>query len=291
MRSSVPGIIDYKAMNNQGRSMRLLTLNSSLALTLAAALVSGCVGTQKNQALIEAEAIYSDAKQNERVLQYAPTELARAEKAIDLAASAKSTEEMTSLAYVGKTRTQTAVAVADRKAARVRLQELSQTKDAERLKARELEIAHEQKAKGKALREREEALAKAETLRKELEELQAVKTERGIVMTLGDVLFSTGKADLQPGAMSTIERLANFLAEYPNKTVVIEGHTDNVGTDTYNQGLSERRALSVKAALLNSNVDSARIETIGYGEARPIADNNTAAGRLKNRRVEIVIRD
>lgn len=278
--------------------MRLLTLRSSLALTLAAALVSGCSSLQKNHALIEAEEIYGKAKQNESVLKYAPTELERAEKAISLAASAKSNEEMTSLAYVGKTRTQTAVAVAERKTAKARLNDLSKIKDVERLQARELEIAHEQEAKGKALREREEAmrereeaLAKAEALRKELNELQAVKTERGIVMTLGDVLFSTGKADLQPGALGTIERLANFLAEYPNKTVMIEGHTDNVGTDTYNQGLSERRAISVKAALIQANVDSARISAIGYGETRPIVDNNTGAGRLKNRRVEIVIRD
>ncbi len=264
--------------------MRLLTLRNFWALTMAAALASGCSSMQKNQALIEAEDIYGKAKQDENVLKYAPTELERAEKALSLAAVAESDEAMSSLAYVGKTRTQTAIAVADRKAAKAKLKELSQIKDVERLKARELEITYEQEAK-------KQALDKAEALKKELEALQAVKTERGMVMTLGDVLFSTGKADLLPGALSTIGRLANFLTEYPEKSVLIEGHTDSVGSDEYNQGLSERRAASVRTALIHANVNPTRINTVGYGEARPIADNNIAEGRLKNRRVEIVIRD
>ena len=264
--------------------MRLSILRSFWVLTMTAALVSGCSSVQKNQDLIGAEEIFGKAKQDESVLKYAPTELERAQKALNLAAEAKSDEEMSSLAYIGKTRTQTAIAVAERKVAKARLLELSKVKDTERLKARELEITHEQLAK-------KEAQAKAAALQKQLEELQAIKTERGMVMTLGDVLFATGKADLQPGAMSTISRLAEFLAEYPKKTVLIEGHTDSVGTDAYNQGLSERRAMAVQTALIQARVDPARISSVGYGEARPIADNNTAEGRLKNRRVEIVIRN
>ncbi len=257
--------------------MRLSILRSFWVLTMTAALVSGCSSVQKNQDLIGAEEIFGKAKQDESVLRYAPTELERAQKALNLAAEAKSDEEMSSLAYIGKTRTQTAIAVAERKKAKARLLELSKVKDEERLKARDLEIT--------------EAQAKAAALQKQLEDLEAVKTERGMVMTLGDVLFATGKADLQPGAMSTISRLAEFLAEYPKKNVLIEGHTDSVGTDAYNQGLSERRAMAVQTALIQARVDPARISSVGYGEARPIADNNIAEGRLKNRRVEIVIRN
>ena len=106
-----------------------------------------------------------------------------------------------------------------------------------------------------------------------------------------DVLFSTGKTELLPGAMTTIDKLASFLAEYPAKTVLVEGHTDNVGSDTYNQDLSERRAISVKNALIQAGVNGSRIDTSGLGESQPITDNSTSAGRLKNRRVEIVIRD
>ena len=90
--------------------------------------------------------------------------------------------------------------------------------------------------------------------------------------------------------MSTIERLAMFMAEYPMKTVLIEGHTDDVGTEAFNLGLSERRAASVRNALLAAAVSPERINTVGYGEANPVASNSTAEGRLMNRRVEIVIR-
>lgn len=257
--------------------MRLSALSGIALLSLTAALATGCSSIQKNQDLIEAEELFAQAKQDESLLKYAPNELDRAQKALNLAAEAKSDEEMSSLAYIGKTRTETAKAIAERKMAKVKLEELSKIKDTERLRARELEIS--------------ESKAKAAALQKQLEELEAVKTERGMVMTLGDVLFATGKADLQPGAMSTINRLAEFLAEYPNKTLLIEGHTDSVGTDAYNQGLSDRRALAVRTALIQANVDPGRITTVGYGEARPIADNNTAEGRLKNRRVEIIIRN
>ncbi|MES9969628.1 MAG: OmpA family protein [Candidatus Thiodiazotropha sp.] len=276
-------------------SRTMINLFTATALAL---LFTACGTLQKNQALLDAEQSYADAKQKEQLLRYAPTELERANQALTRAATAKSEEDMTSLAYVGKTRIEIAKSVAARKAASARLTELGEIKDKERLKAREIEIQLEQQAKSEALREkeaalmeRENALAKAEALRKELEDLQALKTERGIVLTLGDVLFSTGKTELLPGAMTTIDKLASFLAEYPDKTVLVEGHTDNVGTDEYNQNLSERRAISVKNALMQAGVDGSRIDTMGLGETQPITDNSTSAGRLKNRRVEIVIRD
>ncbi|MCU7872390.1 MAG: OmpA family protein [Candidatus Thiodiazotropha sp. (ex Lucinoma borealis)] len=274
------------------------TMINLIAATSLALLLSGCSSMQKNQALTDAEQVYAEAKQNEQLLRYASTELERASKALSRAATAENEEDMTSLAYVGKTRVMIAQSVAARKAAAAKLEELGEIKNKERLKAREIEIQLEQHAKDEALRdkeaalmERENALAKAEALRLELAELQAKKTERGMVMTLGDVLFSTGKTELLPGAMSTINKLAKFLAEYPEKTVLVEGHTDNVGSDAFNQDLSERRALSVKNALMQADVDGSRIDTLGMGETTPVTDNSTSAGRLKNRRVEIVIRD
>ncbi|MET0069504.1 MAG: OmpA family protein [Candidatus Thiodiazotropha sp.] len=272
-------------------------INSITAVSLAL-LFAACGTLQKNQTLLDAEQAYAEAKQKEQLLRYAPDELERANQALSRAAEADNEEDMSSLAYVGATRVSIAESVAARKAASARLAELSEVKNKERLRAREIEVQMEQQAKAEALREkeaalmeRENALAKAETLRQELAELQAMKTERGIVLTLGDVLFSTGKTDLLPGAKSTIEKLASFLAEYPDKTVLVEGHTDNVGTDAFNQDLSERRAISVKNALMQAGVDGSRIDTMGLGESQPITDNSTSAGRLKNRRVEIVIRD
>ena len=240
------------------------------ALILATVLTAACSGLQKNPSLLEAEAFYNATKQNENVLRYAPDELQRAEQALQQAAVAETNGDMTSLAYVAQARTRTALAIADRKVAKIKLAELSKTKEAARLQARDMEV---------------------NLLRSELEALQAVDTDRGMVITLGDVLFSTGKADLQPGAMSTIERLALFMAEYPAKTVLIEGYTDDVGSENFNLGLSDRRAASVRNALLAAGVSPLRISTIGYGEARPIASNSTPEGRQMNRRVEIVIQD
>ena len=240
------------------------------ALMLAAVLTAACSGLQKNPSLLEAEAFYNATRQNENVLRYAPDELQRAEQALQQAAVAETNGDMTSLAYVAQARTRTALAIADRKVAKIKLAELSKTKEAARLQARDMEV---------------------NLLRSELEALQAVDTDRGMVITLGDVLFSTGKADLQPGAMSTIERLALFMAEYPAKTVLIAGYTDDVGSENFNLGLSDRRAASVRNALLAAGVSPLRISTIGYGEARPIASNSTPEGRQMNRRVEIVIQD
>ena len=108
---------------------------------------------------------------------------------------------------------------------------------------------------------------------------------------MGDVLFATGKATLFPGAIGTTNRLANFLKKYPDRNVLIEGHTDSVGGEEYNLGLSAKRADSVREQLLAEGVGPARIFTKGYGKKYPEAgnDNDTAAGRQQNRRVEVVI--
>jgi outer membrane protein OmpA-like peptidoglycan-associated protein len=115
--------------------------------------------------------------------------------------------------------------------------------------------------------------------------------DRGVVLTLGDVVFDAGKASLQPSAMTAIDRLAQLLGVYPERSVRIEGHTDSLGDDAANQLLSERRAAAVRDALLARGVAAARVEAVGYGETRPIADNRTENGRQNNRRIEIVLSD
>jgi outer membrane protein OmpA-like peptidoglycan-associated protein len=132
---------------------------------------------------------------------------------------------------------------------------------------------------------------RAKSLERELADLKAKKTDRGVVVTLGDVLFDTGKATLKPGAYSTIERLATVLKEDPQRKVMIEGHTDNVGSDEYNQGLSERRAQSVQAALFERGVEASQISTLGKGESSPVASNDSPVGRQQNRRVELVFQE
>jgi outer membrane protein OmpA-like peptidoglycan-associated protein len=132
------------------------------------------------------------------------------------------------------------------------------------------------------------AKEKSATLEQELKDLKAKKTDRGIVLTLGDVLFDTGKATLKPGAYSTIDRLAATLKEAGGRKVQIEGHTDSVGSDELNQVLSQQRADSVAAALMQRGVSSDQIIATGKGEGFPVASNDNTAGRQQNRRVEMI---
>jgi outer membrane protein OmpA-like peptidoglycan-associated protein len=137
----------------------------------------------------------------------------------------------------------------------------------------------------------EQAAARNAELESALSELQARQTERGLVLTLGDVLFDTAQATLKAGADRTLDRLAAFMMEYPQRQVAIEGHTDSRGSDDYNRDLSKRRADAVRDALVERGVTSQRIRSVGLGEAYPVAGNDTAGGMQQNRRVEIVISD
>jgi outer membrane protein OmpA-like peptidoglycan-associated protein len=133
------------------------------------------------------------------------------------------------------------------------------------------------------------AKAEADQLTKELSDLKAKQTERGIILTLGDVLFATGKADLSPEAMRSVDKLVEFLKKYTNRNVLIEGHTDSVGSDEFNLTLSQKRADSLKEALTGKGIEEKRITTVGYGKKYPVASNDTTAGKQQNRRVEVSI--
>jgi outer membrane protein OmpA-like peptidoglycan-associated protein len=124
-----------------------------------------------------------------------------------------------------------------------------------------------------------------------LAELQARQTERGLVLTIGDVLFETDRADLKPGAARQLDKLATALRENPDFTVAIEGHTDSTGAHGYNMQLSERRAEAVRRYLASNGVDPQRLHSTGFGPDQPVASNSHAAGRQQNRRVEVVIQD
>jgi len=126
-------------------------------------------------------------------------------------------------------------------------------------------------------------------LQQQLADMQAKVTERGVVLTLGDVLFTTGKADLKSPAAGNLNKLVAFLGKYPDRTVLIEGYTDNTGSADYNQGLSQRRADGVKAYLAGQGVGIVRLTSLGKGESDPVGDNTSLEGRQQNRRVEVII--
>ena len=145
------------------------------------------------------------------------------------------------------------------------------------------------KARALAAANAADAAAQKEELQRQINLLEAKTTDRGLVLTLGNVLFATGKADLKVGATNTLNKLVSFLNQYPDRNVVIEGHTDNVGTSASNQLLSQRRAESVSAYLSQHGIGNQRLSTEGLGEDQPIAENDSESGRQQNRRVEIII--
>jgi outer membrane protein OmpA-like peptidoglycan-associated protein len=199
----------------------------------------------------------------------AQTQAAEADAArSDLAAGRQETANANDLAQRANDRAQTQAAEAD--AAR------SDARASDRLAALS---AQQNDASQQHSRQLESALA----------DLQAKKTDRGLVITLGDVLFATGQAELRPGGRHSLDKLSNFMRQYPQRTVQIEGFTDNVGSEEYNQRLSEHRADAVRDVLTNAGVASDRIQTRGLGKSSPVADNDSATGRQQNRRVEVII--
>ena len=142
-----------------------------------------------------------------------------------------------------------------------------------------------------ARQQTEEAQRRSRQLEAQLVAMEARKTDRGMVVTLGDVLFDTDEAQLKAGGVRNVQKLADFFKEYPQRNVMIEGFTDSTGSNDHNQRLSDRRADSVRTALLGMGMNSERITWRGYGESYPVAGNDTAAGRQLNRRVELVVSD
>jgi outer membrane protein OmpA-like peptidoglycan-associated protein len=197
-------------------------------------------------------------------------------------------------------KTLTAVAVAEGKMAEKDLAALNLEKANTLLLKRDREARLAQKQAGAEARRAQEATkaaleaqkAKAETEQfiRELSDLRAKQTDRGVVLTLGgDVSFATGKASLSPAAASSVDKLAAFMKKYPKRSVVIEGHTDNVGSEKSNLALSQKRADEVKKQLVAKGIDPARIAAKGYGDRYPEAGNDTADGRKQNRRVEVLL--
>ena len=145
-------------------------------------------------------------------------------------------------------------------------------------------------ARNAAAQSEQEKTALRERLRTELNViLDTRETARGLIVNLSDVLFDTGSATLKPGAREKLSRISGILASHKGLRVEVEGHTDNVGAEDYNQQLSERRGASVRTYLVQQGIASGTIGTTGLGEGTPVATNGTAAGRQQNRRVELVV--
>lgn len=290
-------------MKRPNRLLRTTVIAAAIA-TLAA-----CASRTPDPALVQARQAVETASQDATITRYAQQELARARAALQSAEQAQTEDlgeaEVAHRAYVAQRLAATAQATANARVNDERLQQASAARERIRLEARERQVQSAQQQAQSANQQLQQAQTQADQLRQQaqseaqrneqlqqqLKALQAKPTSRGTVVTLDDVLFDTGKSNLRPGSRRSLERLADALKGSPERRVVIEGFTDNTGSDATNQDLSQRRAEAVERALVQMGVDDARIEARGYGEDFPVADNDSAVGRQMNRRVEIVISD
>jgi outer membrane protein OmpA-like peptidoglycan-associated protein len=284
--------------------------NLNFPMTLiAAAVLASCSSMPQNSQLTEAHRSYDAARSDPQVATLAPSELREAGDSLAKADNALNKDEneakVNQLAYIAGQKVKIAKESAQRKAAEQEVAQADARRDQVRLAARTAE-ADASRAQVAVIQQKSDqqatalAVAGANTERDhdriekqamQLKELNAKKTQRGMVITLGDVLFNTNKAEVKPGGMRNVQKLADYLNQYPQERVLIEGYTDSTGSESLNQRLSERRAEAVRHALSGMGVSSDRIDTRGYGESYPIVGNDTAANRQMNRRVEIVLSD
>ena len=246
--------------------MPIIRFGVAVPMLSASAMTIGlfACSTPPNTALQQAHNTYAAAAQDPNVVAAAPNDLQQAKSLLaraDAAESGGDQAEASHRAYLVEQK----VAVAREEAKFRQETEAIRTANAQRSQV--------------VLSERD----------RELAQLKARQTPQGLVITVGNVLFQTGKAELAPGAQPTMDRLAAFLQKHPDQRVRINGYTDSRGGEALNMELSQRRADAVRTALVSRGIEPSLIETHGYGKASPVAGNETTEGRQMNRRVEILV--
>jgi outer membrane protein OmpA-like peptidoglycan-associated protein len=269
-------------------------MNTRFILGMSAALALGaCATTQPpNPALESARTAVQTAEADPNVNRYAPLDLQAARNDLGIAENAynnRKPEEVGQPAYMATQNARLAQAHAAAKADDARVAQGQTERDQIMLQARSREAENAKMAAVSAKQEASTAIMQRDAAQSELDALKATPTPRGMVLTLGDVLFDTGRSELKSGASRKLDQLVQFLNEHPDRRVQIDGFTDSVGTDSYNEQLSQNRADAVKAALISRGINPSRIGTEGYGKAFPVAGNTDSGGRQMNRRVEVVI--
>ena len=318
---SVPN--DLPAARKPSPAKAFSTTSRSLALGASALLLAACASTpQRPPELVRLEAELSRLQSDPMVASNARTELSRARNAVELIASdgrrMKSDlfdhnvyladrllqiAEAEGRATGARNQADALAGERERLVAEARTVEANRARsEAERARmaamdatrAAEMARAEAEAERLAAMQARDEALAaraELDAMRQMLSDLQAKQTERGLVVTLGDVLFETDRSELKPGAQRNLDKLVAALSQHSETTVAIEGHTDSTGSSSYNLDLSERRARSVETYLTSNGIDRSRLTSRGLGEDYPVASNDSNAGRQQNRRVEIIIQN
>lgn len=238
------------------------------ALLAASVALSAC-STPPNANLEQARTNYTGLQANPQASKVAALETKDASDYLDKADKAyldkRDSNEVDQLAYLTNQRVEVAKQTIALRTAEANLKNAAAQRAQARLDARDAQIKQLQ------------------------DSLNAKQTDRGTLVTFGDVLFATDRADLKSSGLVNINKLAQFLQENPDRKVIVEGYTDSTGAASHNQSLSERRAGSVRTALVKMGVDPARIVAQGYGKEYPVAENSNASGRAMNRRVEVTI--
>jgi outer membrane protein OmpA-like peptidoglycan-associated protein len=284
-----------RTLNRSGRTF--------VAACAAALVLAGCAGAPSSpDGAADARARLTALQSNANLANLAPVALAEAEDAVRLAEEpvGRDTELGAHRVFMAERKVGIAEAKASTRYAEDQRTRLSEERGEARLQARTLEADRARAATDLARSDADaermlaadaaaRAAQEAEELQRQIEALKAEATERGLVLTLGDLLFAFDSADLRAGATGTLDRLVGFLNQYPNRNVKIEGHTDNVGNADYNYRLSQRRAESVRSYLVNQGVGFARISASGMGQDQPVVGNDSESGRQQNRRVELII--
>ncbi len=260
-------------------------------LVALGAALAACAATPP--AVERARSSVSAMHQDPLVTQHAPVAAARADEAlarVDAAAQGAANEaELNHLAYLVDRRVQIAEEQAAASDAQARIDTLASDRDQILLDAERWQAARAEARADSALAAARAARDRNAALSAQLADLQGKQTERGLVLTLGDILFEVDGAALQPGGQEQVRRIAEAVKAGGNDRILVEGHTDNRGTEAYNRDLSQRRAAAVRDALVQDGVAPDLITVRGRGEDYPVATNDTAAGRQQNRRVELVI--
>ncbi len=244
-----------------------------------------------------ARAKLTQLQANQELAGRAPVAIKEAEAAVALAEVPREDREMARhLVILADRKVDIATAQAQSRLMEDQRKTLTEQREGARLdsRTREADIArgdaNAARVDADIARDQADAATKqADDLKRQIAELNAKETDRGLVVTLGDLLFETGRSELKGGVVSNVARLAAFLTQYPDRTVIIEGHTDSVGSTDSNLGLSQRRADAVKSYLIAQGVSASRLQASGMGEGSPVSGNDSNTGRQQNRRVEVII--
>lgn len=275
-----------------------LALSAACLVVLATAACSSAPVV--NSQLDSAQQAFGSVQGMPQVDAMAPAELDRARNALDAADEAWKRDadkaQVDHLAYLALQRAAITGETVREKTAEASIEQATATRNQLRLQARTRESVRAQAATAGAMRQADAservadaAQSRADALEAELKALNAKQTDRGTVITIGDLLFDTSRAQLKSGALRSIDEIAGFFREHPTRNALIEGFTDSTGSAQGNLALSDRRAAAVRDALVERGVGSERIAVYGYGEAYPVAGNGNAGSRQMNRRVEIVL--